>query len=227
MTAETEAANAEQPEEWFASAKKIYPMSVHGKFRTIKWAILFVTLGLYYFLPFIRYDRGPDAPGQALLIDLEGRRAYFFFIEIWPQEVYYLTGLLILAAVGLFLMNAVAGRVWCGYLCPQTVWTDLFLWVERKLEGDRRERIALANAPWSVNKIARRSLKHFFWLMIAWWTGGAWVQSWLLPHMPRQDICSRFSYYPFPSFSCSIAFHSLQLCNRKSNYRLLETDGYH
>jgi len=175
MTAETEAANAEQPDEWFASAKKIFPMAVHGKFRTIKWVILFITLGLYYFLPFLRYDRGPDAPGQALLIDLEGRRAYFFFIEIWPQEVYYLTGLLILAAVALFLMNAVAGRVWCGYLCPQTVWTDLFLWVERKVEGDRRERIALDNAPWSVNKIARRAVKHFFWLMIAWWTGGAWV----------------------------------------------------
>ncbi|MBD1547026.1 cytochrome c oxidase accessory protein CcoG [Labrenzia aggregata] len=150
-------------------------MAVHGKFRTIKWVILFITLGLYYFLPFIRYDRGPDAPGQALLIDLQARRAYFFFIEIWPQEVYYLTGLLILAAVALFLMNAVAGRVWCGYLCPQTVWTDLFLWVERKVEGDRRERIALDNAPWSVNKITRRAIKHFFWLMIAWWTGGAWV----------------------------------------------------
>ncbi|WP_190291780.1 cytochrome c oxidase accessory protein CcoG [Roseibium aggregatum] len=175
MTAETEAANAEQPDEWFASAKKIFPMAVHGKFRTIKWVILFITLGLYYFLPFIRYDRGPDAPGQALLIDLQARRAYFFFIEIWPQEVYYLTGLLILAAVALFLMNAVAGRVWCGYLCPQTVWTDLFLWVERKVEGDRRERIALDNAPWSVNKITRRAIKHFFWLMIAWWTGGAWV----------------------------------------------------
>ncbi len=175
MTAETEAANAEQPDEWFASAKKIFPMAVHGKFRTIKWVILFITLGLYYFLPFVRYDRGPDAPGQALLIDLEARRAYFFFIEIWPQEVYYLTGLLILAALGLFLMNAVAGRVWCGYLCPQTVWTDLFLWVERKVEGDRRERIALDNAPWSVNKVVRRVVKHFFWLMIAWWTGGAWV----------------------------------------------------
>ncbi|WP_394701628.1 cytochrome c oxidase accessory protein CcoG [uncultured Roseibium sp.] len=175
MTAETEAANAEQPDEWFASAKKIFPMAVHGKFRTVKWVILFITLGLYYFLPFVRFDRGPDAPGQALLIDLEARRAYFFFIEIWPQEVYYLTGLLILAALGLFLMNAVAGRVWCGYLCPQTVWTDLFLWVERKVEGDRRERIALDKAPWSVNKIVRRVIKHFFWLMIAWWTGGAWV----------------------------------------------------
>jgi cytochrome c oxidase accessory protein FixG len=175
MVAETEAAKPEQPEEWFASAKKIYPMAVSGRFRKIKWAILFFTLGLYYFLPFLRYDRGPNAPGQALLIDLEGRRAYFFFIEIWPQEVYYLTGLLIIAAFALFLMNAVAGRLWCGYLCPQTVWTDLFLWVERKVEGDRRERMALDKDPWTFNKLARRATKHFFWLMIAWWTGGAWV----------------------------------------------------
>jgi polyferredoxin len=121
-------ATANDPEEqvFFASAKKIYPMAVEGTFRRIKWGLLFVTLGIYYLLPFIRWDRGPDAPDQAVLIDLAGRRAYFFFIEIWPQEVYYITGLLILAAMALFLMNAVAGRLWCGYLCPQTVWTDLF-----------------------------------------------------------------------------------------------------
>ncbi|MEJ8473318.1 cytochrome c oxidase accessory protein CcoG [Roseibium algae] len=175
MAAEAENAKAEHPEEWFASANKIYPMSVKGTFRKIKWAILFVTLGLYYFLPFIRYDRGPNAPDQAVLIDLAGRRGYFFFIEIWPQEVYYITGLLIIAAVGLFLMNAVAGRIWCGYLCPQTVWTDLFLYVERKVEGDRRDRIALDKAPLTANKVVRRITKHFLWLMIAWWTGGAWV----------------------------------------------------
>ncbi|MAA98126.1 MAG: cytochrome c oxidase accessory protein CcoG [Stappia sp.] len=150
-------------------------MAVHGTFRKIKWAVLFITLGIYYFLPFIRWDRGPDAPDQAVLVDLAGRRAYFFFIEIWPQEVYYLTGLLILAAMGLFLMNAVAGRVWCGYLCPQTVWTDLFLFVERKVEGGRRERMRLDHEPWTAEKVARKGAKHFLWLMIAWWTGGAWV----------------------------------------------------
>ncbi len=175
MVAEAERAQAEHPDEWFASAKKIYPMAVKGTFRKIKWTLLFITLGIYYFLPFIRYDRGPNAPDQAVLVDLAGRRGYFFFIEIWPQEVYYITGLLIIAAVALFLMNAVAGRIWCGYLCPQTVWTDLFLFVERKVEGDRRERIALDRAPWTVSKFARRALKHFLWLMIAWWTGGAWV----------------------------------------------------
>ncbi|WP_417766762.1 cytochrome c oxidase accessory protein CcoG [Stappia sp.] len=176
MRAETDpAGGGSHPDDWFASAKKIYPMAVHGRFRNIKWTVLFITLGIYYFLPFIRWDRGPNAPDQAVLIDLAGRRAYFFFIEIWPQEVYYLTGLLILAAMALFLMNAVAGRVWCGYLCPQTVWTDLFLWVERHTEGDRRERMMLADQPWSVQKVAQKLAKHTLWLMIAWWTGGAWV----------------------------------------------------
>ncbi|WP_181699848.1 cytochrome c oxidase accessory protein CcoG [Chthonobacter albigriseus] len=159
----------------YAAAKKIYPAAVHGRLRTIKWAVLFITLGLYYFLPFVRWDRGPNAPDQAVLIDLAGRRAYFFFIEIWPQEVYYLTGLLVVAALMLFLMNAVAGRVWCGYLCPQTVWTDLFMQVERWIEGDRRERILLDKQPWYGEKIARKTMKHVAWLMIAWWTGGAWV----------------------------------------------------
>ncbi len=159
----------------YAARKKIYPQHVSGTFRRIKWAVLIVTLGIYYFLPFVRWDRGPNAPGQAVLLDLPGRRFYFFFIEIWPQEVYYLTGLLILAAMALFLMNALAGRVWCGYLCPQTVWTDLFATIERWIEGDRREHLLRDRQPWSFERIARTASKHFWWLMIAWWTGGAWV----------------------------------------------------
>ncbi|HWV40470.1 cytochrome c oxidase accessory protein CcoG [Pseudorhodoplanes sp.] len=159
----------------YAARRKIYPQSVHGTFRNIKWAVLIVTLGIYYFLPFVRWNRGPDAPDQAVLIDFPGRRFYFFFIEIWPQEVYFFTGLLIIAAMTLFLMNAVAGRVWCGYLCPQTVWTDLFLAIERLVEGDRRQQMLADAGPWTAQRIARKALKHFLWLMVAWWTGGAWV----------------------------------------------------
>jgi cytochrome c oxidase accessory protein FixG len=155
--------------------KKIYPQSVHGTYRRIKWIVLVITLGIYYLTPFIRWDRGPGAPNQAVLIDLPGRRFYFFFIEIWPQEIYYVTGLLILASLVLFLMNAVAGRVWCGYLCPQTVWTDLFLAIERWTEGDRRERIHNDSGKMTPQLAARKALKHFLWLMTAWWTGGAWV----------------------------------------------------
>ena len=159
----------------FASSKKVYPQSVSGPFRRAKWAILVLCLGIYYLLPFLRWERGPNLPSQAVLADLANNRFYFFFIEIWPQEVYYFTGLLILAAFVLFLMNAVAGRVWCGYLCPQTVWTDLFLAVERFFEGDRRERMKLDAAPWSAGKLGRKAAKHAVWLLIAWWTGGAWV----------------------------------------------------
>ena len=125
----------------YESKKKVYPQATHGTFRNIKWGLMAFTLGVYYLMPFLRWDRGPNLPDQAVLIDMPARRFYFFFIEIWPQEVYYFTGLLIIAAITLFLMNAVAGRVWCGYLCSQTVWTDLFYAVERWVEGDRRERI--------------------------------------------------------------------------------------
>ena len=159
----------------YAPRRNIYPQSVHGTFRKIKWAVLVITLGIYYLLPFVRWDRGANAPSQAVLIDFPNRRFYFFFIEIWPQEVYYLTGLLILAAMVLFLMNAVAGRIWCGYLCPQTVWTDLFFAIERFVEGDRREHMQRDVRKWTAGTYARKGLKHFLWLMVAWWTGGAWV----------------------------------------------------
>lgn len=159
----------------FAAASKVYPQKVSGPYRNIKWAVLFICLGIYYFLPFVRWDRGPNLPNQAVLLDLANNRFYFFPIEIWPQEVYYFTGLLILAALVLFLMNSLAGRIWCGYLCPQTVWTDLYLVVERFFEGDRRERIKRDEAAWTPDTILRKSLKHICWIMIAWWTGGAWV----------------------------------------------------
>ena len=159
----------------YVARRKIYPQRVKGTYRTIKWIVLFVTLGIYYGLPFVRWDRGPGAPDQAVLIDFPNRRFYFFFIELWPQEIYYLTGLLILAAMTLFLMNAVAGRVWCGYLCPQTVWTDLFQTIERWVEGDRREHLQRDRQPWTVERLGRSGLKHVLWLMLAWWTGGAWV----------------------------------------------------
>ena len=126
-----------------------------------------MTLGLYYLLPFVRWDRGPGLPNQAVLVDFPHRRFYFFFIELWPQEVYYFTGLLIIAAMTLFLMNAVAGRVWCGYMCPQTVWTDLFYAVERFVEGDRRERILSDKHGWTFTHIRQVATKHFLWLMIA------------------------------------------------------------
>ena len=154
---------------------RVYPKRVRGLFRRMKWVALVLLLAIYYSVPWLRWDRGPNAPDQAVLIDLPNRRAYFFWIEIWPQEVYYLMALMLLAALGLFLVSSLVGRVWCGYACPQTVWTDLFLWVERLVEGDRNARIKLDASPLSAGKIARKSAKHGIWILIAALTGGAWV----------------------------------------------------
>lgn len=169
------ASNSAINRKFYKARVPIYPKLVHGEFRKIKWAVMAITLGIYYVVPWIRWDRGPFAPHQAVLVDLAHQRFYFFFIEIWPQEVYYITGLLIMAAVSLFLITALFGRLWCGYACPQTVWTDLFIYVENLIEGDRSARIRLASAPWSVQKVTKRVSKHAIWLLIAVATGGAWV----------------------------------------------------
>jgi len=172
---DAEAVNDPRRRELYKKREPIYPKLVYGKFRAAKWVFLVLALGAYYLLPFARWDRGPAAPDQAVLVDFSNARFYFFFIEIWPQEVYYITGLLILAALALFLVTALFGRVWCGYACPQTVWTDLFIAVERLFEGDRNKRIMLDRAPWSFNKAWRKTGKHAVWLLIAAATGGAWI----------------------------------------------------
>lgn len=159
----------------YAPREPIFPRRVSGRFRTLKWWIMAVTLGIYYLTPWLRWDRGPNLPDQAVLVDLAGRRFYFFFIEIWPHEFYFVAGLLIMAGLGLFLFTAALGRVWCGYACPQTVWTDLFMAVERWIEGDRNARIRLWNAPWDARKFRLRGTKYALWLLIALATGGAWV----------------------------------------------------
>jgi cytochrome c oxidase accessory protein FixG len=166
---------AQKRQPLYAGRVQVYPKRVSGFFRRLKWAGLIVLLAIYYTLPWIRWDRGPNAPDQAVLADIAHERLYVFFIEIWPQELYYLVGLLILGAVGLFLATSLAGRVWCGYACPQTVWTDLYMWVERLIEGDRNARIRLDRAPFGPGKAARKIFKHAVWLIIAASTGGAWI----------------------------------------------------
>lgn len=164
----------------FATPAKIYPKAVHGIARKIKWAVLVFCLSIYYLLPWVRWDRGPAIPDQAVLLDVTGRRFYFFNLEIWPQEIYFLTGILITASIALFLVTSIAGRLWCGYACPQTVWTDLFLWVERLLEGDRPARMRRDARPMSFNKASldkalRKLAKHSIWFLIALATGGVWI----------------------------------------------------
>ncbi len=174
MSNET-ADGAEPPLKLFEKRERVYPKRVNGKYRRLKWVAMIVTLGIYYLVPFLLWDRGPNAPDQAVLIDLPARRAYWFFIEIWPQEVYYLTAILVFAAIALFFVTAMFGRVWCGYFCPQTVWTDLFVWVERIVQGDRNARRKLAAAPWSFDKVRKIGLTHLIWLVIAWCTAGSFV----------------------------------------------------
>lgn len=172
---DVEAVNSKEKRSLYAARVKIFPKRVAGVFRSLKWWVMAVTLGIYYVTPWLRWDRGPYAPDQAVLVDLANRRFYFFFIEIWPQEFYFIAGLLIMAGVGLFLVTSTVGRAWCGYTCPQTVWVDLFMTVERFVEGDRNARIKLDKGPWTVDKITKRLFKHAVWIVIALATGGAWI----------------------------------------------------
>ncbi|MCW2246708.1 cytochrome c oxidase accessory protein FixG [Azospirillum fermentarium] len=147
--------------------RKIHPKAVIGRFRSMKTWLLYGLLAFFMVLPWIRWDRGPDAPSQAVLFDMSQGRFFIFGLEIWPQEIYYLTGLLVIAAIGLFMATALAGRVWCGFTCPQTVWTDLFVWAERLAEGDRAERIRNDMAPMNRRKLMRKTAKHAMWLGIS------------------------------------------------------------
>ncbi|MGZ5131964.1 MAG: cytochrome c oxidase accessory protein CcoG [Croceibacterium sp.] len=160
---------------FYEKHKTVHNKRIDGPFRRFKWLVMAVTLAIYYATPWIRWNRGPYAPNQAVLIDLAHRRFYMFGIEIWPQEFYFVAGLLIMAGIGLFLVTSAVGRAWCGYSCPQTVWTDLYQHVDRFIDGDRNARTRLDAAPWGPKKIALRAFKWTVYLVIAFWTGGAWI----------------------------------------------------
>src|SRR5262249_30375068 len=172
---EAKAINRKEDRSLYAGRQKVDPKLAHGRFRAIKWLVMAVTLGIYYALPGLRWYRGPDLPDQAVLLDMAHNRFFFFFLEIWPQEFYFVTGLLVLAALSLFLVTSVAGRVWCGYTCPQTVWTDLMILVERFWQGDRNARIRLDKERWGPVKLFKKGMTHISCLVIALMTGGAFV----------------------------------------------------
>ena len=159
----------------YADRQRVYPKAVFGKIRSVKWAVLILCLALYYLVPWLRWDRGPGMPDQAVLVDMTNARLFFFWIEIWPQEIYFLTGALILGAFTLFAVSSLFGRLWCGFTCPQTVWTDLFMFVERWIEGDRNARMKLDAGPRNGAYWARKIAKHGAWVLIAAATGGAWI----------------------------------------------------
>ena len=168
--------NSDPAPSLYAAREPVFPRRVSGPFRNLKWILMAVTLGIYYLTPWIRWDRGISLPDQAVLLDLANRRFYFFWIEIWPHEFYFVAGLLIMAGLGLFLFTSALGRVWCGYACPQTVWTDLFILVERWIEGDRNARLRLhRQKKLDFRKVRLRVTKWIVWLLIGLATGGAWV----------------------------------------------------
>ena len=158
----------------FEAKKRLYPQNVKGRFRKIKNILNLVFLSIYLLLPFVRFDRGIDAPNQAVLIDFPKGKAYFFSIEIWPQEIFYLAGILVIAAVALFFITSLFGRIWCGYACFQTVWTDIFIAFERLFQGDRNDRILLDRRK-NFEKFFRKFLTHLSWIIVSLITGIGFV----------------------------------------------------
>lgn len=154
----------------YASRQKIYPRSVSGLFSKWRWALVWLTQIVFYGLPWLEWNAR-----QGVLFDLEARRFYIFGLVLYPQDFIYLTGLLVISALALFLFTAVAGRLWCGYACPQTVYTEIYLWIEKKVEGDRSARMRLDQSALSLEKFGKKWLKHFLWVAFGLWTGLTFV----------------------------------------------------
>jgi cytochrome c oxidase accessory protein FixG len=178
----------------YVSEAKIQPRAVHGWFAAWRWALVWATQIVFYGLPWLSWNGRP-----ALLFDLGARRFYVLGLVLYPQDVIYLAGLLILSALGLFLFTAVAGRLWCGYACPQTVYTEMFMWIERRFEGDRGARLKLDAAPWSWNKAWRRGGKHAVWLAVGLWTGFTFV-AYFTPARTLAQSAAAFALGPWQIF---------------------------
>src|SRR5690606_36308449 len=160
----------DQDESFYVSERKVYPRDVSGRFDRMRKLTVFWLLGMYYLFPWLSWDGR-----QAVLFDLPARKFYVFGLIFWPQDFSLLALLLIVLALTLFFFTALAGRLWCGYACPQTVWTECFLWMERWTEGDRQKRMKLDAGPWTGEKLLRKGAKHFLWLVFALWTGFTFV----------------------------------------------------
>ncbi len=154
----------------YAKHEKVYPREVHGMFATLRVSGVLILLGIFYGTPLLQWDGH-----QAVLFDLPARKFYIFGLTLWPQDFVYLAGLLIIAALSLFFFTALAGRIWCGYACPQTVWTEAFLWMERKIEGTRSQQMKRDQADWGWKKFRVKATKQFFWITFSLWTGFTFV----------------------------------------------------
>jgi len=178
----------------YRAEKKIHPRSVKGWFATWRWILVVLTQALYYGLPWLHWNAR-----QAVLFDVASRRFYLFGLVLYPQDFIYLTGLLVVSAFALFLFTAIAGRLWCGFACPQTVYTEIFLWIERRFEGDRTARLRLDAAPWSLDKAWRKGGKQAAWIGVALWTGFTFV-GWFTPIQTLVSETARLSFGPWEWF---------------------------
>jgi len=178
----------------YAARQKIYPREISGRFQRLRAIAVWVLLGLYYVLPWIRWEGR-----QAVLFDLPARKFHIFGLTLWPQDFYFLTWLLVIAALSLFFFTAIAGRLFCGYACPQTVWTETFLWMERLVEGSRSQQMKLARAPWSLEKTLRKGAKQFLWIAFALWTGFTFV-GYFTPIAELAGKIAQFSTGPWETF---------------------------
>ena len=186
--------NKGEEQAFYKKREKIFPREVLGRFSILRRITMIALLGLYYFMPYIQWgDR------QAVLFDLPARKFYLFNFTLWPQDLFYLALLLIISALALFFFTALAGRLWCGYACPQTVWTEMFLWFERQIEGNRPQQIKLEKADWSVEKFMRRGSKHFVWLVFSLWTGFTFV-GWFTPIDQLWDATLTNNLGPWETF---------------------------
>jgi cytochrome c oxidase accessory protein FixG len=185
---------AAPPGAFYAAAAKIYPREIDGRFSRLRKAAVVVLLGLFYGLAWLDWDGH-----QALLFDLPARKFHIFGLTLWPQDFLYLTLLLIIAALSLFFFTALAGRLWCGYACPQTVWTELFVWIEQWTEGSRSQRMKLDRAPWTAPKLLRKGSKQLLWLALALVTGITFV-GYFTPIRTLGAQITSLQLGPWPSF---------------------------
>ncbi len=215
------AAAGDAGESLYEAQKKIYPRAVRGLFARWRWLFVWATQLVFYGLPWLQWGER-----QAVLFDLGARRFYILGYVLYPQDFIYLTGLLVISALSLFLFTAVAGRLWCGFACPQTVYTEIFLWIERKVEGDRNARMRLDASPMSPRKVARKGAKHFLWLTVALWTGFTfvgyftpirtlWAQAFTLSFSPWEWFWVNF--YGFATYG-NAGFMREQVCKYMCPY---------
>jgi cytochrome c oxidase accessory protein FixG len=167
----------EMDQQAYQSRIPIFPRSVKGRFRNLKTAILVLAYGVYFLLPWLRWERATGSD-QAVLFDLVGRRFYLFDLVVYAQDIFWLAGLLVIFALLLFFVTGLAGRVWCGYFCFQTLWTDVFMFIERIVQGDRNARMKLAKSPWNGNKVVRMGVTWMLWLLVALFTGLSFTLYW-------------------------------------------------